>query len=88
MIVPSLSAAVAKLSTHPAQVLKGDGHSLPGGVDPLLGSLRLGAPGDVTVLDPDREVLIEPEKLQSRSKNTPFAGWKLRGTRRHARNDI
>jgi dihydroorotase len=77
--VVSLSDAVAKLSTHPARVLIGDGRNLPPGADPLLGTLQEGAPGDVTVLDLDRRTVVEPEKLQSRSKNTPFAGWELRG---------
>src|SRR5205823_2702971 len=71
--------AIARLATHPARVLIGDGKNLPEGVEPLLGTLQPGAPGDVTVLDLDRELVVEPEKLHSRSKNTPFAGWKLRG---------
>ncbi len=77
--VISLADAVAKLSTHPARVLVGDGHALPAGVDPGIGTLRIGAPGDVTVLDLDRPHEVVPERLQSRSKNTPFSGWKLRG---------
>ena len=78
--VISLSDAVAKLSLHPAQVLLGDGHNLPRGVDPKIGTLKTGAPGDVTILDLDRTYTVEPEKLYSRSKNTPFGGWELRGT--------
>jgi dihydroorotase len=74
-----LAEAVAKLSLHPARVLLGDGRALPAGIDPLLGTLRPGAPADVTVLDLDREVTVIPERLHSRSKNTPFAGWTLRG---------
>jgi dihydroorotase len=77
--VVSLSDAIAKLSTHPARVLVGDGESLPAGVHPLIGTLQEGAPGDVTVLDLDRQVRVEPEKLYSRSKNTPFGGWELKG---------
>jgi dihydroorotase len=74
-----LPDAVTRLATHPARVLVGDGKNLPEGVDLLLGTLKEGAPGDVTVLDLDREFAVEAEKLQSRSKNTPFDGWKLRG---------
>jgi dihydroorotase len=77
-IVP-LSDAVAKLTLHPARVLIGDGRSLPPGVDPRIGTLSEGAPGDVTVLDLGREYVVEPGKLYSRSKNTPFGGWELRG---------
>jgi len=77
--VVSLADLVARLSTHPARVLLGDGKSLPPGVDPRIGTLQLGAPGDVTVLDLDREYVVEPHKLYSKSKNTPFGGWELRG---------
>ena len=74
-----LMDAVAKLSWNPAQVLVGDGKSLPAGVHADIGTLRPGAPGDVTVLDLDRKFVVEPEKLYSRSKNTPFTGWELTG---------
>jgi dihydroorotase len=47
------------------------------GVD--AGTLRVGAPGDVTVLDVDRTIRIEPDRFRSKSRNTPFAGWELRG---------
>jgi len=77
--VVSLMDAVAKLSLHPAQVLVGDGHNLPLGIHPLIGTLKEGAPGDVTILDLDRKFVVEPEKLYTRSKNTPFAGWELVG---------
>jgi dihydroorotase len=77
--IVSLSDAIAKLTSHPAKVLVGDGHTVPRGLDPRIGTLQQGAPGDVTVLDLDREYVVEPEKLHSRSKNTPFAGWELRG---------
>jgi len=38
-----------------------------------------GAPADITILAPDLKVKIEAGKLRSRSKNTPFDGWELRG---------
>src|SRR5205814_8150459 len=43
------------------------------------GTLSEGAPADVTILAPDMKVKIEAAKLRSRSKNTPFDGWELRG---------
>jgi dihydroorotase len=64
----SLETLVARLSRDPARLL-----GLPGG------SLRPGAPGDVTVLDLDRELVVEPARILSRGRNTPFAGWTLRG---------
>jgi dihydroorotase len=43
------------------------------------GTLRLGAPADLCVLDPDRRWVVEPAALASRSKNTPLAGVALTG---------
>ena len=43
------------------------------------GSLSTGAPADVTIIAPDLRVRIEASRLRSRSKNTPFDGWELRG---------
>jgi dihydroorotase len=59
---------VRLLSTHPARVL-----GLPGG------SLRPGEVGDVTVLDLDRKRKVDPERMASLGRNTPFAGWTLKG---------
>jgi dihydroorotase len=43
------------------------------------GSLASGAPADVTVIDPDVRWTIDPQQFASRSRNTPFAGWSVRG---------
>ena len=43
------------------------------------GSLREGADADITVLDLEREVVVNPKAFASRSMNTPFSGWTLRG---------
>ena len=64
----SLKRAIELLSTNPARVL-----NLPGG------SLAAGAPADVVVIDPDRRVTIDAGRHVSKSKNTPFNGWELRG---------
>jgi dihydroorotase len=63
-----LRRMVELLSVNPAKVL-----NLPGG------TLSEGAAADITVLAPDLQVRIEASKLRSRSKNTPFDGWSLRG---------
>lgn len=55
-------------STNPARLLK-----LPGG------TLRPGAPADITLLHLDRTAVVSADKLRSLSRNTPFAGRKLRG---------
>jgi dihydroorotase len=64
----SLSRLVELLSLLPARL-----YGLPGG------TLREGAPADLTVLDLDKEVGIDPKKFESRGQCTPFAGWRLRG---------
>jgi len=63
-----VTRAVALLSTNPARVFR-----LPGG------SLAEGAVADVTILAPDTRVTIRAAELRSKSKNTPFDGWELRG---------
>ena len=49
--------------------------------DGMLGrvSLRVGAPADITVIDPNLEWTVTPEKFLSKSRNTPFAGMRLKG---------
>jgi dihydroorotase len=64
-----LSRMVELLSVNPARIL-----NLPGG------TLSEGAPADITIIAPDLKVTIEAAKLRSRSKNTPFDGWELRGS--------
>jgi dihydroorotase len=63
-----LSTLIARLSRDPARLL-----NLPGG------NLAAGAPADVTILDPDAETVVDPLRFRSRSRNTPFGGWTLRG---------
>jgi dihydroorotase len=63
-----LPTLVSRLTCDPARLLK-----LPGG------SLTPGAPADLTILDLDRELSVEPARFHSRSRNTPFAGWRLHG---------
>lgn len=48
--------------------------SLPGG------TLAPGSPADITVFDLDREWTVDPLRFKSKSRNTPFAGWRLRGS--------
>lgn len=63
-----LSTLIARLSRDPARLL-----NLPGG------NLAAGAPADVTILDPDAETVVDPLRFRSRSRNTPFSGWTVRG---------
>jgi dihydroorotase len=64
----SLPTLVARLTADPARLL-----NLPGG------SLAAGAAADVTVLDLDARVTVDPKAFRSKSRNTPFAGWELTG---------
>ncbi|HEV3261888.1 MAG TPA: dihydroorotase [Gemmataceae bacterium] len=63
---------IEKLTVNPARVL---------GID--RGTLRPGADADITVIDPAVEWTIDPSRFQSKSRNCPFAGWKVHG-RAHA----
>jgi dihydroorotase len=59
---------VRRLSTNPARIL-----DLPGG------SLAVGSPGDVVVVDPTRRWIYDPAKGYSKSRNSPWAGQELEG---------
>jgi dihydroorotase len=64
----SLPHVIALLTSKPAAVM---------GID--RGSLRVGSVADVTIIDPDAEWVVDPASFRSKSRNTPFAGWKMRG---------
>ncbi len=65
----SPSRIVELLSTSPARILSLGGK----------GTLAAGADADVTIIDPDEEREFRTEDILSRSKNSPFIGWKMRG---------
>jgi dihydroorotase len=64
----SWSQMIAMMTLQPAQVL---------GID--RGTLKVGAPADVTIIDPEREWTIDVNKFRSKSRNCPFGGWKVKG---------
>ncbi|PYP86563.1 MAG: dihydroorotase [Blastocatellia bacterium AA13] len=64
-----LTRLIGLLTCGPARAF-----SLPGG------TLAPGTPADITIFDPSREWIVDPQRFQSRSRNTPFTAWKLRGT--------
>jgi dihydroorotase len=66
--VIGLPRLVELMSVNPARILR-----IPGG------TLAPGAPADLTILAPELQVTIDRARLRSRSKNTPFHGWTLRG---------
>jgi dihydroorotase len=66
--IVSLSRLVELLSVNPARILKVEG-----------GTLAEGAVADITLLAPDLGVRVDAASLVSKSKNTPFDGWQLKG---------
>ena len=64
----SLNTALAALTTAPARIL-----SLPGG------SLKKGGVADITIFDPEKQWQVDSERFLSKSRNTPFEGWTLKG---------
>jgi dihydroorotase len=46
---------------------------------PGIGTLAVGAPADIVLLDPDAEWVVEPERFASKGKNTPLGGVMLKG---------
>ena len=65
----SLRDLIAKYTVNPARLLKLAGK----------GSLAVGADADVTVFDPDARWVFREAETASRSRNSPFYGWPLRG---------
>jgi len=66
-VIP-LARMIELLSVNPARILR-----VPGG------ALADGAPADIAILAPDLEVTVSVAEMRSKSKNTPFDGWRLRG---------
>jgi len=60
---------VGKLTTGPARVLKLSD----------AGSLAVGVPADVAIIDPSIRWTIDPQQFRSKSRNTPFGGWNVSG---------
>jgi dihydroorotase len=66
--VLDLPTLVARMSVGPARLL-----GLPAG------TLEPGAPADIALVDPEPRWKVEPSRFRSKSRNTPFKGWELRG---------
>jgi len=64
----SLADMIAKFTVNPARLLNLN-----------KGTLSVGMDADVTVFDPDVEWIFRAEESASKSKNSPFFGWKLKG---------
>ena len=66
--VLTLESAVDKLATAPAKAFSLNA-----------GTLAVGAPADVAIVDPNREWQVDPSRFRSRSRSASFAGSKVKG---------
>jgi dihydroorotase len=64
----SLRDLLALMTYKPANIIHFDG-----------GEIKKGARADLTLIDLNSEWVIDPEKFYSRSKNSPFGGFKVKG---------
>jgi dihydroorotase len=64
----SLESAIDKLTRAPARAF---------GL--AKGTLTVGADADVVIIDPQAQWEVDPTKFRSKSRNTPFGGWKVKG---------
>ena len=66
--VLTLNQLIEKMSCNPSNIL---------GLN--RGSLKTGAPADITLIDPEQEWTVAADKLASKSKNSPWLGQKMKG---------
>ncbi len=63
-----LPALIRRMSTNPADILRIS-----------RGRMSLGAAADFVIFDPDEPWTVDPSQFASKSRNTPFAGRKVKG---------
>lgn len=66
--VISLEKAIDMLTFQPNRIFRLD-----------KGTLGIGKVADITIFDEKTKYSIDPSKFKSRSKNSPYKGWKVRG---------
>ena len=64
----TLAEVISKFTKGPAEVL-----GLP------IGTLENGCAADLTIIDPEMEFTVDPSTFYSKSRNTPFGGYKAKG---------
>ena len=70
--VITLPQMIALLTSRPAKIFKLE-----------KGNLAVGKDADVVVFDPEMEYSIDVQKFKSKSKNSPFHGWQVKGRVSH-----
>ncbi len=70
--VLTLKAAITRLTSGPARLLRIEA-----------GSLSVGQRADICIFDRDELWTLTPEALVSQGKNSPFIGWQLKGRVSH-----
>ncbi|MBI1823448.1 MAG: dihydroorotase [Nitrospirae bacterium] len=64
----TLSQMITLLTVNPAKILK-----------IKKGSLEAGSIADLTIFDPNEEWMVDATRFKSKSRNSPFNGWKMKG---------
>ena len=64
----SMSDAIKKLTSAPTNIFNLNA-----------GSLSLGKEADITIFNPSLEYSVDVSKFHSKSKNSPFDGWQVKG---------
>jgi dihydroorotase len=65
-----LTMLLSKLTCEPAKAIGRNGE---------LGTFKAGTPANITILDPDREWIVDSRNFASKGKNTPYDGYKFKG---------
>jgi dihydroorotase len=65
--VLTIESLVEKMSANPAIILG------------LENGIKIGNMADITIIDPDVPFKVDSERFCSKSRNTPFNGWDMRG---------
>ena len=74
--VLSMEDAISKMTVAPARLMKMERWG-------YLPAVEEGLPANLVVFDPEEEWTVDPAAFKSRSRNTPYAGWSLRGRVKH-----
>ena len=61
---------IAKMTWNPAKML---------GIDDYAGKLSIGKSADITIINPNETYKVNPNTFASKSKNTPFGGFDVKG---------